>query len=222
MTASALYADVAALQKAIEAAGVQGVELAASATSIIVAGTVQTQRDHDIAIALAEKTGKKIVDSLTIAEVRDRADAGDPEIAKLLADARRRGETSQAFELYRKAIALADERQPEARRIELRLELEAKLRGPLKYAEAAAVCAEALAKAEALYGKEDARVARVAYAFAYCLHEGSVFHKEDPKRVEKLYERAIALTDDAKLRERAEQMLEAWREAEARRKTRKQ
>jgi hypothetical protein len=154
------------------------------------------------------------------ARARNTEDVSDPEIAKLLADARRREGTSQAFELYRKAIALADERQPQSG-IDLRLELEAKLRGPLKYAEAAAVCAEALSAAEKVYGKDDARVGRVAYAFAYCLHEGFGFHKDDPKRVEALYERAIALTTDAHLRERAEQMLVAWREAEARRKARK-
>lgn len=197
-----------ALQAELEEANLGHLELASAGRFVTIAGIVRTPEERDRAIALAKAAGFTAHDSITV----DDGKSTD-ELAIMLRAARG---SQEPIPILKRAVAMADERGDVVWRVGLRLELDAALRGPLRYVEAVAVCREAIAIEES---------PRTLYALAYCLQEGSVgFVKPAEGEIEGLYLRVLALTKDdassAKIHDNATRMLAGHRTSEELRRAR--
>lgn len=194
--ASSAFARLNELQQKLEDAKLGHLELASAGPFVTIAGVVRTAEERDRAIALAKAAGFKLQDAITIDDPSD--------VDELTVLAREARQSPDPFPILKKAIALADERNDKAWRIRFRLQLEEALRGPLRYAEAIAVCREAVAIEEN---------AETLYALAYAQHEADVgFVKPAAGEIEALYERVIAMSPPAeKLHGLAQRMLEGRR-----------
>jgi hypothetical protein len=194
--ASDAFARIRQLQTQLDEAGLGQLELASAGKLVTIAGVVRSAGERDRAVALAKAAGFMPHDAITI---------DDPSNTDELAVLARKARSSRdPFPILKEAIARADDRNDEAWRIRLRLQLAEALRGPLRYAEAVVVCREAVAIEEN---------AETLYALAYCLHEGSVgFVKAAPGEIEGLYERVLAMTEpSSKIHDQAKRMLEGYR-----------